>query len=66
MLFVSVVGEGGGIYKGLLPDLYMEQQLRASVSYIFGYNLPEMLESALDCPAQPTSSAAARRMAATE
>ena len=66
LLSVSVAGEGGGINTGLMPDLHMEQQLRASVSYIFGYDLSEMLQSALDCPAQPTSSAAARRMAATE
>ena len=53
-----------------LPDLCTEQQLRASVSYISGYDLPEMLEYSLDCPAkpqaQPTYSAAARRVAASE
>ena len=41
LLSVSVAGEGGGINTGLMPDLHMEQQLRASVSYIFGYDLSE-------------------------
>ena len=72
-LSVSVAGEGGAggsSAAGSLPDLCTEQQLRASVSYISGYDLPEMLEYSLDCPAkpqaQPTYSAAARRVAASE
>ena len=68
-LSVSVAGEGGAGGSSL-PDLCTEQQLRASVSYISGYDLPEMLEYSLDCPAkpqaQPTYSAAARRVAASE
>ena len=36
-----------------LPDLCHEQYMRNSISYISGYDLPEMLEYALDSPQKP-------------